>query len=75
MLSYSLREEGWRWIAERRFASENVPEGGHISIFSLFLSVLFCLKIVSLRVEGVVRLSMSYILAFLCFFKVKNISL
>ena len=38
------RERGWRWIAERPVASDKVPEGGHLSIFSPFLSLLFCFK-------------------------------
>ena len=44
------------WIAERPVALDKVPEGGHLSIFSLFLSLLFCLKIVGLRLECLVRI-------------------
>ena len=51
----ALREEGWRWIAERPVASDKVPGGGHLSNVSLFLALSFCLKIVGLRVEGLVR--------------------
>ena len=43
------------WIAERAVASDKVPEGGHLSIFSLFLALLFCLEIVGLCLEGLVR--------------------
>ena len=35
--------------------SVKVPKGGNFSIFSLFLSLFFCLKIVGLRLEGLVR--------------------
>ena len=35
---------GWRWIAERPVASDKVPEGGHLTIFSPFLSLSFCFK-------------------------------
>ena len=43
------------WLAERPVVSDKVPGGGHLSMFSLFLALLFCLKIVGLRVEGLVR--------------------
>ena len=50
----AMREEGWRWTAERP-VQDKVPEGGQLSIFSLFLPLLFCLKIIGLRAEGLVR--------------------
>ena len=34
-------EEGWRWIVERLVTSHKVPEGGHLSFFSLFLALIF----------------------------------
>ena len=43
-LEKNERKGGWRWIAERPVASDKVPEGGHLSIFSPFLSFLFCFK-------------------------------
>ena len=42
-LQISQREEGW--IAECLVTSHKVPKGGHLSFFSLFLSLIFCLKI------------------------------
>ena len=43
-LSENDEKGGWRWIAERQVASDKVLEGGHLSIFSPFLSLLFCFK-------------------------------
>ena len=35
--------------------SDKVPKGGNLSIFCLFLSLFFCLKMVGLRLESLVR--------------------
>ena len=34
-------EEGKRGIVERVVTSDKVPEGGHLSFFSLFLALIF----------------------------------
>ena len=47
-LIYHWEKGGWKWIAECPVASDKVPEGGYLSIFSLFSPSYFVLKIIGL---------------------------